>query len=94
MIRKAVIPTSQIAGIPEFSVAMSEDGASHRRQELTSELLIFMDEIAQRISRPLTKTSSLVTVHTIAYGNNHIQIIDISLIPFSFGSSYPSFLDN
>lgn len=34
MIRKAVIPTSQIAGIPEFSVAMSEDGASHRRLEL------------------------------------------------------------
>lgn len=57
-------------------------------------ILCYSEEIAQRISRPLTKTSSLVTVHTIAYGNNHIQIIDISLIPFSVGGSYPSFLDN
>ena len=57
-------------------------------------ILCYSEEIAQRISRPLTKTSSLVTVNTIAYGNNYIQIIDISLIPFSFGSSYPSFLDN
>lgn len=92
MIRKAVIPTSQIAGIPEVSVAMLESKPSSAGA--TSDLLIFMDEIAQRISRPLTKTSSLVAVYTIAYGNNHIQIIDISLIPFSFGSSYPSFLDN